>query len=157
MLPYHDGPVIRKNIITKILFASCSAKISEYTVYVWAQLSTTLVVLQQSELTTVQGKTFKGETSLIFVLVHSTPNVFPWMFGHVDWQYKHTNMLPWRFSHEWPIFSLTAKVFPFESFALYCIHNNCHIMFLVSILRYKGLYKYVGKILLWCLIAFKTC
>ena len=28
MLPFHDGPVICENIITKILFASCSAKIS---------------------------------------------------------------------------------------------------------------------------------
>ena len=28
MLPFHDEPVIRENIITKILFASCSAKIS---------------------------------------------------------------------------------------------------------------------------------
>ena len=28
MLPFHDGPVIRENIIAKILFASCSAKIS---------------------------------------------------------------------------------------------------------------------------------
>ena len=28
MLPLRDGPVIRKNIIAKILFASCSAKIS---------------------------------------------------------------------------------------------------------------------------------
>ena len=28
MLPFHDGPVIRKTIIAKILFASCSAKIS---------------------------------------------------------------------------------------------------------------------------------
>ena len=28
MLPFHDEPVIRKNIIVKILFASCSAKIS---------------------------------------------------------------------------------------------------------------------------------
>ena len=28
MLPFHDEPVIRDNIIAKILFASCSAKIS---------------------------------------------------------------------------------------------------------------------------------
>ena len=28
MLPFHDGPVIRKNIIVKIMLASCSAKIS---------------------------------------------------------------------------------------------------------------------------------
>ena len=28
MLPFHDEPVIRKNIIAKILFACCSAKIS---------------------------------------------------------------------------------------------------------------------------------
>ena len=28
MLPFHDEPVIRENIIAKILFASCSAKIS---------------------------------------------------------------------------------------------------------------------------------
>ena len=28
MLPFHDEPVIRKNIIAKILFTSCSAKIS---------------------------------------------------------------------------------------------------------------------------------
>ena len=28
MLPFHDGPVIHENIIAKILFASCSAKIS---------------------------------------------------------------------------------------------------------------------------------
>ena len=28
MPPFHDEPVIRENIITKILFASCSAKIS---------------------------------------------------------------------------------------------------------------------------------
>ena len=27
MLPFHDEPVIRENIIAKILFASCSAKI----------------------------------------------------------------------------------------------------------------------------------
>ena len=33
MLPFHDEPVIRKNIIAKILFASCSAKISMYTIY----------------------------------------------------------------------------------------------------------------------------
>ena len=32
MLSFHDEPVIRKNIIAKILFASCSAKISVYTV-----------------------------------------------------------------------------------------------------------------------------
>ena len=30
MLPFHDGPVIRENIIAKILFASYSAKISAY-------------------------------------------------------------------------------------------------------------------------------
>ena len=28
MLPFHDGPVIRENIIAKILFASCLEKIS---------------------------------------------------------------------------------------------------------------------------------
>ena len=28
MLPFHDEPVIRENIIANILFASCSAKIS---------------------------------------------------------------------------------------------------------------------------------
>ena len=28
MLPFHDEPVICENIIAKILFASCSAKIS---------------------------------------------------------------------------------------------------------------------------------
>ena len=28
MLPFHGEPVIRKNIIAKILFTSCSAKIS---------------------------------------------------------------------------------------------------------------------------------
>ena len=28
MLPFHNGPVICENIITKILFASCPAKIS---------------------------------------------------------------------------------------------------------------------------------
>ena len=33
MLPLHDEPVIRKNIIAKILLTSCSAKISAYTVY----------------------------------------------------------------------------------------------------------------------------
>ena len=33
MLPFHDEPMIRENIIAKILFASCSAKISYHEIF----------------------------------------------------------------------------------------------------------------------------
>ena len=35
-------------------------------------------------------RNFGGET---FAVVHFTMNVFLLVYGHVDWQYKHTSML----------------------------------------------------------------
>ena len=61
------------------------------------------------------SKTFKGKTFTVFVFVHYTVNVFPWIYGCVDWQYRHTSMPPWRFSCEWPYSSQTTKV-PLQNF-----------------------------------------
>ena len=48
---------------------------------------------------------------MTFVVVHSTVNVFPWIYGCVDWHYKYTSMLLWRFSNDWLISSVSTKVF----------------------------------------------
>ena len=59
-----------------------------------------------------------GKHLQFFVVVHSTANVFPWICGHVDWQYKYTSMRLWRFS-PW----MTILLSNHESFALYGISS----------------------------------
>ena len=42
-------------------------------------------------------------------------------YGPVDWQCKSTSMLAQKFFRKWQFCTLTAKVFPLESFAIYGI------------------------------------
>ena len=46
---------------------------------------------------------------------------FPTNYGLVDLQYKSTSMLPQKFSYERKFCTLTTKVFPLKSFAVYGI------------------------------------
>ena len=46
---------------------------------------------------------------------------FPTNYDLVDWQCKSTHMLPRKFFRKWQFCTLTAKVFPLESFAVYSI------------------------------------
>ena len=61
---------------------------------------------------------------------------FPTNYGLVDWQCKPTSMLVRKFSHEWKFCTLTAKVFPLESFAVYgvCVYKvvTFHLMWLTT-------------------------
>ena len=43
----------------------------------------------------------------------------PMNYGLVDWQCKSTSMLAQKFSREWQFCTLTVKVFPLKSFAVY--------------------------------------
>ena len=65
------------------------------------------------------AKCSRGKTFAVF---HSIVNVFPLIsYGLVDWQCKSTSMLLQKFSREWQFCTLTVKVFPLESFAVYGI------------------------------------
>ena len=43
---------------------------------------------------------------------------FPTNYGLVDWQYKPTSMLPWKFSSEQTFSIPNAKVFPLKCFVV---------------------------------------
>ena len=53
----------------------------------------------------------------------------PTNYGLVDWQCKSTSMLPQKFSPNWKVCTLTAKVFPLEIFIVYSIYIFSNIMY----------------------------
>ena len=64
-----------------------------------------------------------GKLSRFFTQSRTSLNreSFPVNYGLFDWQCKSTSMLARKFSHERKFCTLTAKVFPLESFAVYGI------------------------------------
>ena len=56
---------------------------------------------------------------------------FAMNYGLVDWQCKSTSMLAQKFSCEWKFCTLTMKVFPLESFAIYS--NHAHTVLCVNL------------------------
>ena len=71
---------------------------------------------------TVCGKTFEGETFMVFTIFGSTANVLytsnSLLAIGIHYQKE---LLPRKSSHEHSFFILTVKVFPLECFAIYGI------------------------------------
>ena len=62
---------------------------------------------------------FEGENFCGFHGFSLNRKFFPTNYGLVNWQCKSTSMLLQKFSRKWQFCTLTVKVFPLESFAVY--------------------------------------
>ena len=66
---------------------------------------------------------------MVFAVFHSIANVFPrimaLLIGSVSLQACYHESFP----HNWKVFTLTAKVFPFKSFTVYGIYIFSNIMY----------------------------
>ena len=70
------------------------------------------------------AKLSRGKSFVVFVVFHSIANVFSTNYGLVNWQCKSTSMhATTKFSRKWQFCTLTTKVFPLESFAVFCRFN----------------------------------
>ena len=68
---------------------------------------------------TVYSNMFEGQNFRGFRAFSFNRKCFPTNYGFVDRQCKSTSMLLQKFSSEWKFCTLTVKVFPLESFAVY--------------------------------------
>ena len=77
------------------------------------------------------AKMFEGENFRSFHGFSLNRKCFPMNYGLVNWQCKSTSMLVRKFSCEWQFCTLSTKVFPLESFAVYGItHYQCACVYI---------------------------